>query len=95
MFNCLSTATFENLNRKQKSHSKLNNSNLQMLTFAFFHLDIEEEAGHVIKKGGKYWKAKTRKGWILAPILARILARILTSLLVYLLTNMVSTFRLN
>ena len=48
-FNCLSASTFEIVNRKQKSHSKLNKSNLQMLTFAFLHLDIKEEAGHVIK----------------------------------------------
>jgi len=34
------------------SHSDLNNSNLQF-TFAFLHLDIKEEAGHVIKMAGK------------------------------------------
>ena len=37
------------LNSKQKGHSNLNKSNSQTLTFAFLHIDIREEAGHVIK----------------------------------------------
>ncbi len=60
-----------------------------MLTFAFLrlHLDINEEAGHVIKMAGKTGR---RKGWwipaqILTRILAQILARILALLLVYLI----------